>query len=65
MGKWAGFYTRGDWLVDVPLMLNLARAYMGQLNGNRMDQNVMVRAQDGGFAYHMITGYQGTQKVQF
>jgi hypothetical protein len=36
-----------------------------QLNGNRMDQNVTVQAHDGGFAYHMIAAYQGTQKVQF
>lgn len=64
-GKWVGFYTRGDWLLDVPLTLNLARAYIRQLDGDGMDQNVMVRAQDDGFAYHMITAYQGTQAVQF
>ncbi|MGH9447799.1 MAG: hypothetical protein ACRD3O_19060, partial [Terriglobia bacterium] len=64
-GKWAGFYTRGDWLLDVPLTLNLERAYIGQLKGHGISENVLVRAEDGGFAYHMITAYQGTQSVQF
>jgi hypothetical protein len=64
-GKWAGFYTRGDWLLDVPLTINLERAYIGQLKGQGMPGNVLVRAQDEGFAYHMITAYQGTQTVQF
>jgi hypothetical protein len=64
-GKWDGFYTKGDWLLDVPRTLNLARAYVAQLQGKGMDQNALLRAGDGGFAYHMITAYQGTQKVQF
>lgn len=64
-GKWAGFYTDGDWLVDVPLTVNLEKAYLSQLHGHGMDENVMIRAQDGGFAYYMITAYQGTQAVQF
>lgn len=64
-GKWAGFYTNGDWLLDVPLTVNLGKAYLAQLNGKGMDQNVMIRAQDGGFAYYMITAYQGTQQVEF
>ncbi|MGH9352132.1 MAG: glycosyl hydrolase 115 family protein [Terriglobia bacterium] len=64
-GKWAGFYTEGDWLLDVPLTVNLEKAYLVQLKGQGMDQNVMVRAQDGGFAYYMITAYQGTQQVEF
>ncbi|MGH9395511.1 MAG: glycosyl hydrolase 115 family protein [Terriglobia bacterium] len=64
-GKWAGFYADGDWLLDVPLTVNLEKAYIRQLEGHGMDENVMIRAQDGGFAYYMITAYQGTQKVQF
>lgn len=64
-GKWSGFYTDGDWLLDVPLTLHLERAYLAQLNGQPMPENVIVRALDGGFAYHMITAYQGTQTVQF
>jgi hypothetical protein len=64
-GKWQGFYTRGDWLLDVPLTRLLERAYLGQLEGRGMPENAIVRAQDSGFAYHMITAYQGTQTVQF
>jgi hypothetical protein len=64
-GKWVGFYTDGDWLLDVPLTLNLERASIRQLDGHLMPENVMVRTQDDGFAYHMITAYQGTQRVQF
>ncbi|HEX5483110.1 MAG TPA: glycosyl hydrolase 115 family protein [Terriglobia bacterium] len=64
-GKWAGFYTDGDWLLDVPLTVNLEKAYIRQLEGHAMDKNVMIRAQDGGFAYYMITAYQGTQTVPF
>lgn len=64
-GKWAGFYTDGDWLLDLPLTVNLEKAYLAQLNSKGMNENVLVRAQDGGFAYRMITAYQGTQKVEF
>lgn len=64
-GKWAGFYTDGDWLLDVPLTLNLERESLRQMEGHGMDENVLVRAQDSGFAYHMITAYQGTQEVQW
>ncbi len=64
-GKWKGFYTRGDWLEDVPLTVSLERAYLRHLAGHATDLNTMIRAQDGGFAYQMITAYQGTQKVQF
>lgn len=64
-GKWAGFYTRGDWLCNVPLTLRLERAYIRKLEGHGMDLNTVIRAEDGGFAYHMITAYQGTEKVQF
>ncbi len=64
-GKWKGFYAQGDWLLDVPLTLNLARAYLGQLKGQPAPENVLIRARDRGFAYHMITAYQGSQQVQF
>lgn len=63
-GKWKGFYTEGDWLLDVPLTIHLAAAYARSLQGAPMDQNVVIRAEDGGFAYSMITAYQGNQKVQ-
>ncbi len=64
-GKWKGFYTRGDWLVDVPLTLRLIHTVMGQLQGHRLNLNTLARAKDVGFAYHMITAYQGRQRTRF
>ena len=62
-GKWKNFYSAGDWLLNTPLTLALARAYLDQLEGRPVSQNTIIRAKDTGFAYHMITGYQGTQSV--
>ncbi len=64
-GKLGGFYTTGDWLLDVPRTLALAEAYEGKLQGRPVPENAIIRARDGGFAYWMITAYQGTQQVQF
>jgi hypothetical protein len=65
-GKWRGFYTDGDWLVDVPLTLEITQAYLDQIKGVRVvPENLLIRVEDGGFGYHMITAYQGTQQVQF
>jgi hypothetical protein len=60
-GKWAGFYTAGDWLVDGSRTLALEHAYLDQLEGRPVPQNAIVRAKDTGFAYVRITAYQGTQ----
>lgn len=64
-GKWKGYYTAGDWLLNTPLTLALARTYLDHLEGRPISENTVVRARDGGFAYHMITAYQGTQTVRF
>ncbi|HWB85506.1 MAG TPA: glycosyl hydrolase 115 family protein [Bryobacteraceae bacterium] len=64
-GKWKGFYSDGDWLLDTPLTLKVMRTYLDKLEGRPVSQNVVIRAEDGGFAYHMITAYQGTQTVRF
>ncbi len=64
-GKWRNFYTAGDWLLDVPRTLALVRAYQDKLEGRPVPENAIIRAKDGGFAYWMITAYQGTQQVQF
>jgi hypothetical protein len=64
-GKWNGFYTNGDWLLDVPRTLALAEAYKHKLERRSVPENAIVRARDGGFTYWMITAYQGTQQVQF
>ena len=64
-GKWKGFYTEGDWLLDTPRTLALARAYLDRLEGRPVSENAIIRAKDTGFAYFRITSYQGTQAVQF
>jgi hypothetical protein len=64
-GKWKGFYTEGDWLLDTPRMLALARTYLDQLEGRPVSENAIIRAKDTGFAYFRITAYQGTQAIQF
>lgn len=63
-GKWRGFYTDGDWLVDVPRTLALLRAYQDQLNGMPVPENAVIRANDYDYGYWMITAYQGTQQVK-
>ncbi len=62
-GKWKNFYTAGDWLLNTRLTLDLERAYLDHLEGRTVDLDVVTRARDTGFAYHMITAYQGTQTV--
>jgi Glycosyl hydrolase family 115 len=62
-GKWKGFYTAGDWLVDTARTIALERAYLDQLQGRPVSQNAIERAKDTGFAYVAITAYQGTQTV--
>ncbi len=64
-GKWKGFYTEGDWLLDTPRTLALARTYLDQLEGRPVSENAITRAKDTGFAYFRITAYQGTQAIQF
>src|SRR5579863_6468421 len=64
-GKWKGFYTEGDWLLDTPRTLALAQTYLDQLEGRPVSENAIIRAKDTGFAYFRITAYQGTQAIQF
>jgi len=72
-GKWAGFYTLGDWFVDIPLTLQLAEACLVQLRGERLSaahQATLARAErllreDTSHVYIKIKAYQAGQKVQF
>ena len=62
-GKWKNFYTSGDWLLNTPLTLAIEHAYLDQLEGRPVSEEVLIRVEDTGFPYHMITGDQGTQTV--
>jgi hypothetical protein len=64
-GKWQDYYTAGDWLLNTPLTIALANTYLDRLQGRPISLDTVIRAKDTGFAYHMITAYQGTQTVQF
>jgi hypothetical protein len=72
-GKWAGFYTLGDWFVDMPLTLQLAEACLVQLRGQPLSaaqQATLARAErllrdDTSHVYIKIKAYQQGQKVQF
>ena len=64
-GKWKGFYTTGDWLVNVPLTLALMKAYQGKLEGKEVPKNILLWGQDSGHGYPLIKAYQGDQRVQF
>ena len=64
-GKWKGFYSAGDWLLDTPRTIALMRAYLDKLEGRPLSENAVIRAKDTGMAYFRITSYQGTQAIQF
>lgn len=72
-GKWAGFYTLGDWFVDMPLTLHLAEAYLAQLRGHQLtaaQQSTLSRAErmlrdDSSHLFTRIKAYQDGQTVQF
>lgn len=64
-GKWKGFYTKGDWLLYFPRLVALANAYVDKLESRGAPENAVIRAEDKGFSYYMITAYQGTEQVQF
>jgi hypothetical protein len=43
-GKWKGFYSEGDWLLDTPLTLALERTFLDHLQGRPLDENIVIRA---------------------
>ena len=67
-GKWKGFYSKGDWLLDTPGCLALARAYRDRLQGRAVpaeayaSQDWQPRFQA---AYEKITAYEGSRTVEF
>ena len=71
-GKWAGFYTLGDWFVDMPLTLHVAEACLAQLRGQRLSeaqQTTLARAErllrEDIHLFAKVKAYQQGQKVQF
>jgi len=72
-GKWAGFYTLGDWFVDIPLTLRLAEACLVQLRGQKLtpaQQATLARAErllgeDTSHVYIKIKAYQKGRKAGF
>jgi len=72
-GQWAGFYTVGDWFVDIPLTLHLAKACRTKLEGRPLspvERTVLESAErhlreDTSSVYIRIKAYQIGQRVQF
>jgi hypothetical protein len=64
-GQWQGFYTSGDWLLDVPLTMALMKAYRDKLERRTVPAHVLEWAKDSAFAYTMIKAYQGGERDQF
>ena len=72
-GQWAGFYTVGDWFVDIPLTLHLAKACRTKLEGRSLspvERTVLESAErhlreDTSSVYIRIKAYQIGQRVQF
>jgi hypothetical protein len=72
-GRWKGFYTLGDWFVNVPLTAGLAEALSRKLAGQALtasDQETVKLADhyinaNTSDVYIRIKAYQGTRKVEF
>jgi len=64
-GKWKGFYTAGDWLINVLLTMALMKAYQGKLEGKEIPQNILIWGPDSGHGYPLIKAYQGDERDQF
>jgi hypothetical protein len=63
-GRWGGYYTAGDWLLDVALTIALMKAYQNKLEGWAVPEHILEWAKDSAFAYTMIKAYQGGQRDQ-
>jgi len=54
-GKWKGFYTEGDWLLDTPRTLALARTYLDSLEGDHPRERHRLRL----LPHHRIPRHAG------
>jgi hypothetical protein len=64
-GKWKGFYTAGDWLLDVPLTLAMLKAYAGKLEGKEVPYNIALWGRGSDHGYPLIKAYQGDERDEF
>jgi len=72
-GRWQGFFTRGDWFVNVPVTLALARIAVKHLEGQPLtaeDQKTATLAdsfitENSSKWYTRIKAYQGSRRVEF
>ena len=72
-GQWAGFYTLGDWFVDIPLTLRLAEVCRTHLAGRplspaqqeTLDTAVRINRENTSYVFIKIKAYQEGQKVKF
>ncbi|MCX6622229.1 MAG: hypothetical protein NTY38_14405, partial [Acidobacteria bacterium] len=72
-GRWDGFYTKGDWFVNVPLTMALAEVCRKHLEGGQLsasdretmeaaDQYITANSSKG---FVKIKAYQGSRRVEF
>ena len=72
-GQWAGFYTLGDWFVDVPLTLRLAEVCRSYIAGRPLSPAeqqtlataVRINRENTSYVFIKIKEYQEGQKVKF
>ena len=64
-GKWKGYYTAGDWLLDIPLTLAMLKAYQGKLEGREVPYNTSLWGRGSDHGYPLIKAYQGDERDEF
>jgi hypothetical protein len=72
-GQWEGFYTLGDWFIDVPLTLRLAEVCRSHVVGRPLspaEQETLALAErinreNTSYVFKNIKPYQAGQKVRF
>ena len=72
-GQWAGFYTLGDWFVDIPLTLRLAEVCRTHFAGRplsaaeqeTLDAAIRINRENTSYVFIKIKAYQEGQKVKF
>ncbi len=72
-GQWAGFYTLGDWFVDVPLTLRLAEVCRTRLAGRpfsaaerqTLETAVRINRENTSYVHIKIKAHQEGQQVEF